>query len=101
MRQSLQKGRVDPTTTSLAARWRCRRNQAARKGKDRQVNDTHLAASYRKRFSSRAVIDVKKNAARPQGWGVAKSLGYFAHGPVGLLHTHKVRIQSEKPTCVS
>jgi len=29
---------------------------------------------------------------------VAKSLGHFDHGPVGLVHTQKIEAQSEKPT---
>src|SRR5258705_7130832 len=28
---------------------------------------------------------------RGLGWGVVKSLGYYRRGPVGLLHTQKVR----------
>jgi hypothetical protein len=31
-------------------------------------------------------------------WGVFKSLGYFACGPVVLIHTQKVRVQWKKPT---
>src|SRR5467141_2684703 len=32
------------------------------------------------------------------GWGVVKSLGYYRRGPVGLVHTQKLKAQSEKPT---
>jgi hypothetical protein len=31
-------------------------------------------------------------------WGVFKSLGYFACGPVVLFHTQEIGIKSEKPT---
>jgi hypothetical protein len=33
--------------------------------------------------------------------GVGKSLARRGCGPVGLVHTHKARIQYGKPTCVS
>jgi hypothetical protein len=36
---------------------------------------------------------------KPPGWGVVKSLGLIGSGPVGLVHTQKIGIQSEKPTC--
>jgi hypothetical protein len=31
-------------------------------------------------------------------WGVVKSLGYYRRGPVGLLHTQKVRNEYKKPS---
>src|SRR5260370_935806 len=38
------------------------------------------------------------SAQAHQGWGVVKSPELIGAGPVGLIHTQKVGIQSEKPT---
>jgi len=46
------------------------------------------------------VTNVEKNAAKRQRVGVAKSLGRFACGSAGLLHTQKSEVfQAEKPSC--
>src|ERR1700688_4152523 len=42
-----------------------------------------------------------RRVVRPSGWGVVNSLARRGCGPVGLVHTQKVRYQSEKPTYVS
>src|SRR6266481_2814931 len=39
-----------------------------------------------------------RRVVRPSGWGVVNSLARRGCGPVGLVHTQKIGIQSEKPT---
>src|ERR1700693_4158451 len=46
----------------------------------------------------RSDFDPRVRPLRRGGWGVVKSLGDLAGGPVGLVHTQKIEAQSEKPT---
>src|SRR5258706_6573062 len=39
---------------------------------------------------SRSVRRVHRRQIPVRGWGVFESLGYFACGPVGLVHTQKI-----------
>jgi hypothetical protein len=48
-----------------------------------------------------ARLRLTSRRANALGVGVVNSLELIRAGPVGLVHTHEVRIQYGKPTCVS